>query len=111
MDQIADIVARAKSAAVQSGLSVSTVSRKLFNDGKAITRLENGGQCTLKTLETARERLQSLETSYSGKRKATPHESTGKPLILSPGALTHLDRLEAEAIHIMREVHPRLKTR
>ena len=30
--------------------------------------------------------------------------SAAEPLTLSPGRLTHLDRLEAESIHIIREV-------
>ena len=40
MSEIAALVTRAKAAAEAAGLSVSTVSRKLFNDGKAIARLE-----------------------------------------------------------------------
>ena len=99
MAEIEDLITRAETLAAQSGLSLSTVSRKLFNDGKAIARLRDGGQCTLKTMETARARLTELEmTSPEGTA------DTGTDDILSAGAMTHLDRLEAEAIHIMREV-------
>ncbi len=105
MSEISSIIERAKSAAESTGLSVSTVSRKLFNDGKAIARLESGGQCTLKTLETAKERLAALEAEAPapvGASGSTSPAATGE--IISKQRMTHLDRLEAEAIHIMREV-------
>ena len=73
----------------RSGQSVSTLSRKLFNDGKTVTRLRDGGQLTPRTLERARIRLDDLEREHAG------------PLGLD---MTHLDRLEAESIHIIREV-------
>ncbi len=75
--------------AQRSGQSVSTLSRKLFNDGKTVVRLREGGQLTPRTLEKACERLEELEREAAG------------PLGLE---LSHLDRLEAESIHIMREV-------
>lgn len=89
MTQLSEFIARAEAFAAESGQSISTVSRKLFNDGKAISRLSGGGQCTLKTMEQAQIRLAALEAEH--------HEG------LNP-SLTHLDRLEAEAMHIMREV-------
>ncbi len=105
MSEINGIIARAKSAAESTGLSVSTVSRKLFNDGKAIARLENGGQCTLKTLETAKARLAALEAEAPApSRTMAAPAATGSDDIISKQRMTHLDRLEAEAIHIMREV-------
>lgn len=69
--------------------SVTTVSRKVFNDGKTIARVRDGGQLTPRTLEKAQMRLEQLERDLAG------------PLGID---LTHLDRLEAESIHIMREV-------
>jgi sulfate adenylyltransferase subunit 2 len=89
MSQISDLIKRAEALSVTSGNSISTLSRKLFNDGKTIGRLRNGGQCTLKTLEKAFLRLSALETKYAGQKQFL---------------LTHLERLEAEAIHIIREV-------
>lgn len=73
----------------RSSQSISTLSRKLFNDGKTVARLREGGQLMPRTLEKARERLDQLERDHTG------------PLGLE---LSHLDRLEAESIHIMREV-------
>jgi sulfate adenylyltransferase subunit 2 len=73
----------------QSGQSISTVSRKLFNDGKTVARLRDGGQLTPRILQRAHERLETLEREMAG------------PLGLE---MSHLDRLEAESIHIMREV-------
>lgn len=92
MSLIDDFVKRAENYAQSSGQSLSTVSRKLLNDGKGLTRLKEGGQCTLKTLEEAQVRLSELEAGLGGQAV-----STGQ-------GLTHLDRLEAESIHIMREV-------
>lgn len=101
MAEIETLIARAEALASSSGLSLSTVSRKLFNDGKAINRLREGGQCTLKTMQTAQSRLAELEQGTSA---ATTNVESDPNAILSPSAMTHLDRLEAEAIHIMREV-------
>ena len=75
--------------AERAGQSLSTVARKVFNDGKTIDRLKDGGQLTPRTMDKARERLAQLERDMAG------------PLGLD---MTHLDRLEAESIHIMREV-------
>lgn len=81
------LLERARDVADRDGLALSTVSRKLFNDGKGLARIEAGGQVTLKTLERAERELARLEGNGMSDRK-----------------LTHLDRLEAESIHIMREV-------
>ena len=51
MTLISDFVNRAEALAISSGQSLSTISRKLLNDGKGLSRLKEGGQCTLKTLE------------------------------------------------------------
>jgi sulfate adenylyltransferase subunit 2 len=100
MPQIAELIARAERFAAARGLSVSTVSRKIFNDGKTIGRLQAGRQCTLKTLDAAEARLSELERA-----EAPPaRRASAIPSVLPPQAMTHLDRLEAEAIHIMREV-------
>ena len=87
--KIADFVARAEKLAEATGQSSTTVSRKLLNDGKGLARLKNGGQLTLRTLENAAQKLAELERNSA--------------VGVSP-SLTHLDRLEAESIHIMREV-------
>jgi len=104
MTEISDLIARAETIAERAGLSLSTVSRKLLNDGKGLARLKAGGQCTLKTLETARTRLAELERDYASKDGAASPAATENLDLISPQAMTHLDRLEAEAIHIMREV-------
>jgi len=102
MDDLQDLVARAERIAERADLSLTTVSRKLFNDGKGIARIKAGGQCTVKTLETARATLEALEADYAG--APAPKPSPDNAALVSPTAMTHLDRLEAEAIHIMREV-------
>ena len=83
------IISRINSFAAVSGQSESTIARKVFNDGKTLTRLRNGGQLTPRTQEKAMAALDTLEREAAG------------PL---GQRLTHLDRLEAESIHIMREV-------
>ena len=83
------IISRIHNFAASSGQSESTIARKVFNDGKTLTRLRNGGQLTPRTQEKAMAALDTLERDAAG------------PL---GQRLTHLDRLEAESIHIMREV-------
>jgi sulfate adenylyltransferase subunit 2 len=97
VSQITDLVTRAERYAASNGLSLSTVSRKLLNDGKGLARLKDGGQLTLRTLEAAREKLVTLENSVR------PAPAPFAPAV-DARAMTHLDRLEAEAIHVMREV-------
>ncbi len=86
---IQDFLNRVETLANVSGQSVSTLSRKLFNDGKGIARLREGGQMTIKTLDAALVKLDALEA------EADPETAL---------RMTHLDRLEAESIHILREV-------
>ncbi len=124
MPSIADLVSRAERLAERDQLSLSTVSRKLLNDGKGLARLKAGGQLTLRTMETALQRLSAFESgqnpdaqltrAYFGgdmlERKFMPPAdgAPGGPAFARPRApsqaMSHLDRLEAEAIHIMREV-------
>ncbi len=109
MSEIDTLITRARAAADLTGLSLSTVSRKLFNDGKAIARLEAGGQCTLRTLETARARLSEMEagaapSSAKAPKPAANDEAPSRTPAIPSETMTHLDRLEAESIHIMREV-------
>ena len=113
MSEILDLVARAEQLAEKSGLSLTTVSRKIFNDGKTINRLKEGGQCTLKTLEKAKANLSALEGKKSPSGKTPQPQQTKSSAVkaqsdasspMTEKTMTHLDRLEAEAIHIMREV-------
>ncbi len=89
MSLIDTFLSRVDALSERSGQSVSTLSRKLFNDGKGITRLRQGGQMTIKTMDAAMSKLEDLESKAEGKDAMR---------------MTHLDRLEAESIHIMREV-------
>ncbi len=104
MSEIDQLVSRAEDLAASKGLSLSTVSRKLFNDGKGLARLKAGGQCTLKTLETARARLKALEAEPSPLPVSSPGQAKTPPAAIDARVMTHLDRLEAESMHIMREV-------
>ena len=89
MSLIKDFLTRANALSEQSGQSLSTISRKIFNDGKGIARLQEGGQCTVKTMDGALETLSELEAQADGSAALS---------------MSHLDRLEAESMHIMREV-------
>jgi|GEM_PF-5161493 len=59
---IPTLISRAENYADETGLTISTVSKKLFNDGKTLGRLKDGRQCTVRTLERAFERLAELES-------------------------------------------------
>jgi sulfate adenylyltransferase subunit 2 len=114
LTRLKDLIERAEGHAARAGLALSTVSRKLFNDGKGLTRLKAGGQITIKTLEDAERRMAELETAeFLGtwtppgdyeKKSMTSEQIREHASELGLRTLTHLDRLEAEAIHIMREV-------
>lgn len=106
MSQIQHLLLRAENYAAREGLSLSTVSRKLLNDGKGLARLKAGGQCTLKTLEQALARLAALEGSSAVATGGAARQGQAQPsfALLDRAKMTHLDRLEAESIHIMREV-------
>lgn len=111
--RIDDLLQRAEKFAEASNMSLSTISRKIMNDGKGLERLKSGGQCTLKTLDTALERLADLEHGKSDKKSSLKSTSANAATAQYPASLkrgtdmhqlTHLDRLEAESIEIMREV-------
>jgi len=108
LNQLEQLIERAERYAATAGLSVSTVSRKLLNDGKGLARLKAGGQVTVKTLGEAERRLAQLERAVSSAPYPETSMTSGIKRAAPPRAglkaLTHLDRLEAEAIHIMREV-------
>ena len=117
MNSIDELVFRAERLAEREQLALSTISRKLLNDGKGLSRLKAGGQLTLRTLEAAYDRLAALENgekpSSISARKSSPIASPAPAAptvarngadLISPQRMSHLDRLEAEAIHIMREV-------
>lgn len=103
MDQISILIDRAKLLARKKGQSLTTISRKLMNDGKGLRRLERGGQCTLRTLEHAFGELAFLERE-AGLTYSAPLEGNETVVGAKIEGLTHLERLEAESIHIMREV-------
>lgn len=84
-----EIIERIQALADVTGQSLSTLSRKIFNDGKTITRLQSGGSVTIKTQEQALLTLGRLEIEARSEAGLS---------------LSHLDRLEAESIHILREV-------
>jgi sulfate adenylyltransferase subunit 2 len=117
MNSIDELVLRAERLAEREQLALSTISRKLLNDGKGLSRLKAGGQLTLRTLEAAFDRLVTLENGKNPLAKsartltpsgapapASPTAANGVAPLISPQRMSHLDRLEAEAIHIMREV-------
>jgi hypothetical protein len=53
-----------------SGLAESTISRKVFKDGKRWKRLRDVRSCTIGLLERANDRLDELEKTYR-EEKAT----------------------------------------
>lgn len=68
MDElIAPLVARAERYAEASGLALSTVSLKIFDDGKRVDALKGGVTCTIKRLRKASAKLDDLEREYRAK--------------------------------------------
>lgn len=63
---IATFVERSKAYASKAGLRPSTVSRKIFNDGKYLDRLSAGGDIGVQTLESAETKLAELESELEG---------------------------------------------
>ena len=116
MPTIDELMKRAEILAERDNLSLSTISRKLLNDGKGLARLKAGGQLTLKTMDAALTRLAALERGANPDGGGLPSDlerkfvapPTNGDYARAPGGasrtMSHLDRLEAEAIHIMREV-------
>lgn len=106
---IDDLIEKAEAYAQSKGLSLSTVSRKILNDGKGLDRLKSGGQCTIKTLQRAYEVLDGLnqigdnQNAQVGAKpvRANPAKSENAPI---PSRAPLLAQLEAESIHILREV-------
>lgn len=103
MDDLTNLTQRAERLAADCGLSLSTVSRKIMNDGKGLARLQAGGQCTLKTLERALRRLVILEQK-AGIVPSSPAKHQPPATDPMQGNSSHLDWLEAQSIHIFREV-------
>jgi sulfate adenylyltransferase subunit 2 len=112
---ISELLSRAELLAKRDNLALSTISRKLLNDGKGLSRLKAGGQLTIRTLEAAFQRLVVLEGGAPAiearNAPAAPYrpamqsnEKSAAERMLDPLSMSHLDRIEAEAIHIMREV-------
>jgi hypothetical protein len=61
MSEIETLLVRARAYAVQSRLSLSTVSRKLLGNGKRLNELDSGKSLRVDTLRRAHERLDELE--------------------------------------------------
>jgi sulfate adenylyltransferase subunit 2 len=64
---------RAEAYAKAAGLTPNYVSLKILNDGKGLSRLRNGGTITLRTLETAEQRLDELERALGADSSPPEH--------------------------------------
>lgn len=69
MSEIQNLVKRVEALATLTGASPSTLSRKLFGNGKRIDQIKAGGSLTLATLERAKVSLSAMEAA------ATPSEA------------------------------------
>jgi NAD+ synthase (glutamine-hydrolysing) len=58
---VEELLDRARRYCAQAGIGLPTLSNKLFNDGKTLTRLSEGGSVTVASYERALEKLASLE--------------------------------------------------
>lgn len=61
MDETQKLIARIDALADRTGVQRSTLSRKLFGNGKRIDEIEAGGSLTLTTYRRALDMLDQLE--------------------------------------------------
>lgn len=62
MTEAQQLVARVYALAERTGASASTLSRKIFGNGKRIDEIAAGGSLTMATYSRAVERLAEMET-------------------------------------------------
>lgn len=61
MTETQTLIARVRALADKTGQSPSTLSGKLFGNGKRLAEIESGGSLTLKTYSAALAKLEELE--------------------------------------------------
>lgn len=74
---ISSFLERAKAYARGADLALPTVSRKIFNDGKTLARLQEGRDVGVNTLEAASDTLAELEAKLAEQRRQRQHADTG----------------------------------
>ena len=87
---LADIEAYLKA----SSTDATTFGKQVLADPSFVFDLRKGRSPSTRTMEKVRAAMSKAKTE-------TP---AAAPKVLTPKAMTHLDKLEAESIHIMREV-------
>lgn len=63
MDDTQKLIARVDALARRTGTSTSTLSRKLFGNGKRLDEIKAGGSLTMTTYQRAISTLRDLETA------------------------------------------------
>jgi sulfate adenylyltransferase subunit 2 len=98
MDTIAQtFLADIEAYLTRSGLDPSSFGKQALGDPNFVFDLRKGRSPSTRTMEKVRAAM--TQTA------ATPtQEAAAATRLISPKTMTHLDRLEAEAIHIIREV-------
>lgn len=70
MDDTQKLIARIDALVRRSGASPSTVSRKLFGNGKRLDEIRAGGSLTMATYQRALSTLGKLEATPTGRQAA-----------------------------------------
>lgn len=70
MTETQQLIARIDALATRIGTSQSTLSRKLFGNGKRIDEIKAGGSLTLTTYQRALDRLAEIEATQPTKGKS-----------------------------------------
>ena len=70
MTETQTLIARVHALAKKMDQSPSTLSGKLFGNGKRLTEIEKGGSLTMKTYAQAIERLEELERAANDTKAA-----------------------------------------
>jgi sulfate adenylyltransferase subunit 2 len=81
----------------RSGLDPSSFGKQALGDPNFVFDLRKGRSPSTRTMEKVRAAMTQPAATPTQEAPAASH-------LISPKTMTHLDRLEAEAIHIIREV-------
>ena len=87
---------------VQKNMDASTFGKLALGDPNFIFDLRKGRSPSTRTIDKVRAFMAAAKGDAAP--AAAPEASAAAKLITSPERLSHLERLEAESIHIIREV-------
>jgi sulfate adenylyltransferase subunit 2 len=91
----------------QAGVDPTALGKQAMGDPSFVFDLKKGRSPSTRTMERVRAWMQQQRAAAAPAAPPRPHPAASNPgplMTSHPDRLTHLERLEAESIHIMREV-------